>query len=44
MPAKLFINSLTDASILVSGSDYAAQKPREACARYGQVDVVMAKA
>ncbi|MBW6054623.1 hypothetical protein HTZ85_02790 [Escherichia coli] len=32
MPAILFINRLTDASILVSGSDDAMHKNLEACA------------
>ncbi|AXO85230.1 hypothetical protein AXA56_18990 [Escherichia coli] len=32
MPANLFINRLTDASILVSGSDDAMHKILEACA------------
>ncbi|EAC0855356.1 hypothetical protein DWW92_08725 [Escherichia coli] len=42
MPAILFINRLTDASILVSGSDDAMHKNLEACAWRGQVGVAMA--
>ncbi|EFN9292816.1 hypothetical protein D3088_08020 [Escherichia coli] len=37
-----FINRLTDASILVSGSDDAMHKNLEACAWRGQVGVAMA--
>ncbi|EFO0624207.1 hypothetical protein DYM07_06040 [Escherichia coli] len=42
MPANLFINRLTDASILVSGRDDAMHKNLEACAWRGQVGVAMA--
>ncbi|EPU4318207.1 hypothetical protein ACVW6E_000091 [Escherichia coli] len=42
LPANLFINRLTDASILVSGSDDAMHKNLEACVWRGQVGVAMA--